>query len=377
MRPIYLDYNATTPIDPEVADAMTPFLRACFGNPSSSHWYGLEARKAVETARAQVAELLECDPDEVILTSGGSESNNLAIKGYAFAHRREGGHIITSRVEHPAVLEVCRYLETMGFAVTYLPVDSLGLVDPDDVRRAIRSSTILITVMQANNEVGTIQLIPEICEIAARSGIAVHTDSAQAVGKVAVGRRCLGADLISVAGHKVYAPKGVGALYVRRGIELEKLVHGAGHERNRRAGTENVLGIVGLGKACQVASRTLERDWAHFARLRDRLESGLCREIPGARVNGHPSLRLPNTLSISFPGIEAGSLVGRLDGVACSAGAACHSDRVVLSHVLEAMALPPDVAKGTVRLSTGRMTTEAEIDEAIRVMAAAVSGSLR
>jgi cysteine desulfurase len=367
-KAIYLDYNATTPIDPEVADAMEPFLRGCFGNPSSSHRYGAEARKVVEAARMQVAALLECESDEIVFTSGGSESNNLAIKGHALARRGAGGHIITSRIEHPAVLEVCRYLETAGFSVTYLPVDNRGIVDPDDVRRAIRTTTILISIMQANNEVGTIQPIPEICAIAAEKGIAVHTDSAQAVGKIAVGRRCLGADMISVAGHKLYAPKGVGALYVRRGLELEKLIHGAGHERMRRAGTENVLEIVGLGKACEIVSRELERDRAHLAGLRDRLESGLCGAIPGARVNGHTSARLPNTLSISFPGIEASRLLGKLDGIACSAGAACHSDGVVLSHVLEAMAVPPELARGTIRLSVGRMTTEVEIAEAIRLI---------
>jgi cysteine desulfurase NifS len=364
MKQIYLDYNATTPIDPEVARAMTPFLHGCFGNPSSSHSFGIQARAAVEKARSQAATLLECDPDEIIFTSGGSESNNLAIKGYALAHRDRGNHIITSRVEHPAVLEVCRYLEKSGFEVTYLPVDRCGRVDPADVRRSMRKSTLLVSIMQANNEVGTLQPVSEIARIAREGGVVVHTDSAQAAGKIPVGRVDLDVDLVSLAGHKFYAPKGVGILYVRRGIQLQKQIHGAGHERGLRAGTENVLEIVGLGQACEMACRGLDEGGSHLALMRDRLEQGILDRIPWAKVNGDRAMRLPNTLSISFPGLQASRILEELQTIACSAGAACHSGAVVLSHVLEAMGVPADEAMATIRLSTGRMTTEAEIEEA-------------
>lgn len=358
---IYLDYNATTPIHPEVADAMLPFLREHFGNPSSSHWFGVQARKAVETARTQVATLLGCEVDELIFTSGGSESNNFAIKGYAFQHRNRGTHIITSRIEHPAVLEVCRYLETQGFDVTYLPVDRHGLVDVDDAAQAIRRDTILITIMLANNEVGSIQPIQQLAQLAREHGAAFHTDAAQAVGKIPVQPKTLGMDLLSIAGHKLYAPKGVGALFVRRGLQLQKMIHGASHEQNQRAGTENVLEIVGLGKACEVAARDLGGAGRHTAAMRDMLENALTSRIPSCQVNGPPDLRLPNTLSISFPGIEANTIISELDKVACSPGAACHSDKVMMSHVLEAMQVPVEYAMGTIRFSTGRMTTEAEI----------------
>ena len=372
MRPIYLDYNATTPIDPEVADAMRPFLAGGFGNPSSSHAYGVEARRAVEKARAQLAALLGCDPDEVVFTSGGSESNNHAIRGIARARRDRGNHIITSAIEHPAVTEVCRHLEGQGFRVTWLPVDRQGLVDPADLERALSPATILVTIMHANNEVGTIQPIRELARLARDRGVVFHTDAAQSVGKIPVRVDGLEVDLLSIAGHKLYAPKGVGALYVKRGVRLEKLVHGADHEHDRRAGTESVLLVVGLGQACEAAARDLEANMTRMASLRDRLQEGLLRELPDARRNGHPDLRLPNTLSISFPGIEADTLLSELDGVAASAGAACHSDAVVPSTVLEAMGVPEELAMGTVRLSTGRGTTEDEIDRAIALMTGAV-----
>jgi cysteine desulfurase len=369
---IYLDYNATTPIHPEVAEAMTPFLTGNFGNPSSSHWFGRQAREAVEKARAQVAGMLKCDSDEVVFTSGGTESNNLAIMGYALKHRDKGNHIITSQIEHPAVLEVCRYLETLGFEVAYLAVDTYGLIDVDDVARAIRAETILITIMQANNEVGTIEPISQITSLARERGIATHTDSAQAVAKIPVDIPTLGVDLLSIAGHKLYAPKGVGALYIKRGIELQKITHGAAHERNLRPGTENVLEIVGLGKACEIAARDLERNAIHTRQLRDRLERGIITRIPSARVNGHPEQRLPNTLSVSFPGIEANRIISEAEQVACSAGAACHSDKVVMSHVLQAMQVPPEYAMGTIRFSTGHMTTEGEIDAAVAMVVGVV-----
>jgi cysteine desulfurase len=372
MKALYLDYNATTPVDPEVADAMMPFLRDNFGNPSSAHSYGLRARDAVTKARAQVAAMVGCEPDEVIFTSGGTEANNLAIKGYALAHRHRGNHILTSAIEHPAVLEVCRHLETIGFEITRAPVDGFGRLDPQVVIDSIRPATILISVMQANNEVGTLQPVEEIAAVALERGIVFHTDAAQAIGKVPVGLSATDSDMLSIAGHKLYAPKGVGALCVRRGIELQKQMHGAAHEHNRRAGTENVLEIVGLGQACEVVSRELRGHEAHLTAMRDLLQSRILELVPWARVNGHPELRLPNTLSISFTGIEANKLLARLEDVACSAGAACHSDRVVMSHVLEAMGVPVAQAMGTLRLSTGRMTTEAEIEQAARSVAQAV-----
>jgi cysteine desulfurase len=372
MDRIYLDYNATTPVHPEVADAMLPFLREHFGNPSSSHWFGIQARKAVETARAQVSSLLGCDLDEVIFTSGGSESNNFAIKGYALKHRVRGNHIITSRIEHPAVLEVCRYLETQGFDVEYLPVDRDGLINVEDVARAIRRETILITIMLANNEVGTIEPLEQIAQLARERGVATHTDAAQAVGKMPVNTSTLGVDLLSIAGHKFYAPKGVGALFLRRGVELQKLIHGATHERNQRAGTENVPEIVGLGKACEVAARDLAEAGRRMAQTRDMLANALTAPISSCRVNGHPLRRLPNTLSISFPGIDANTILSELDSVACSAGAACHSDQVEMSHVLQAMKLPVEYAMGTIRLSTGRMTTLEEIQSAADLIIRAV-----
>ncbi len=368
MEHIYLDYNATTPIHPEVAEAMIPYLREHFGNPSSAHWYGAQTRKAVENARAQVATMLKCHVDEVIFTSGGSESNNFAIKGYALKHRDKGNHIITSQVEHPAVIEVCEYLETVGFEVTYLPVDEYGLVDADDVQGAIRPGTILISIMLANNEVGTIQPIAEIASLAAKRAIAMHTDAAQAVGKIPVDCPILGVDMISIAGHKLYAPKGIGALYIRRGIQLQKFIHGAAHEQNLRAGTENVLEIVGLGKACEIAARDLESNGRHSRQLRDMLEQVIVARIPSCRINGHPEKRLPNTLSVSFPGIEANTIISELEQVACSPGAACHSDKVIMSHVLEAMGVPVEYAMGTIRFSTGAMTTEMEIKQAVEAI---------
>lgn len=372
MQPIYLDYNATTPIDPEVAEAMLPYLKEHYGNPSSSHWFGAQTKKAIEKARRQLAELLNCAVDEVIFTSGGSESNNYAIKGYALENRNKGKHIITTAIEHPAVLEVCKHLEEHGFNVTYLPVDEFGQVDVGDVERAITPQTILISVMHANNEVGTIQPITEIAKIAHERGIAVHTDAAQSVGKIPTRVDELDVDLLSVAGHKFYAPKGIGALYMRRGIELEKLIHGADHEQNRRAGTENVLEIVGLGAASVIANRNLDQNMQHMRQMRDRLYDGLTAKLNDIRLNGHPKQRLPNTLSLSFYNIEADTILSELEEIAASAGAACHSDQVEMSHVLEAMKVPVDWAMGTVRFSTGPMTTEAEIDRAVEIVSATI-----
>ncbi|MBP1699232.1 MAG: cysteine desulfurase, partial [Deltaproteobacteria bacterium] len=296
---IYLDFNASTPIAPEVADAMKPFLSQHFGNPSSQHWAGIPAKEAVERARQQVAELLECSPDEIVFTSGGSESNNHAIKGVFFALREKGTHVITTQIEHPAVINPCRFLEKFGAEVTFVPVDRHGEVDPQDIQKAITPRTILITVMHANNEVGTIQPIEEISKIARERGIVFHTDAAQSVGKIVTKVDDLTVDLLSIAGHKVYAPKGIGALYIRKGTPIEPLIHGAGHELGRRAGTENVLLIVGLGKACEVAKRYVDDD--RICTMRDRFWK-LLQDNFGEKVvlNGHPLHRLPNTLNVSF-----------------------------------------------------------------------------
>jgi cysteine desulfurase len=372
-KPIYLDYNATTPHDPAVIESMRPFLETQFGNPSSSHWYGIAPQKAVETARTQLAEILNCDPGEVIFTSGGTESNNHAIRGVARTLRDRGNHIITSAIEHPAVLEVCKFLQQDGFETTYLPVSPDGLIDPAEVEKSIRPTTILITVMHANNEVGTVQPIQEISEIAQENNIVMHTDAAQSLGKIFTDTKELGVTLLSVAGHKVYAPKGIGALFVRSPVKLERFCHGAGQEMGRRAGTENVMEIVGLGKACEVAGRGLQNNMNHMKALRERLHEGLASRLGSVRLNGHPERRLPNTLSISFKGLEANRILEEIGlKVAASAGAACHSDRVEVSHVLKAMGVPLEWAKGTLRFSVGRMTTVAEIDEAIEVVADAV-----
>ena len=374
IKPIYLDYNGTTPHDPEVIEAMRPYLETEFGNPSSSHWYGIKPKQAVETARKQVAGILNCTPSEVFFTSGGTESNNHAILGVARRFREKGNHIITSSFEHPAVLEVCRYLESDGFETTCLPVSEDGLVDPADVASAVRPATILITIMHANNEVGTIQPITEISRIAKKHGIVMHTDAAQSVGKIPADVEALGVDLLSLAGHKVYGPKGIGALYVRAPLVPEKFCYGAGQEMGWRAGTENVLEIVGLGKACEVAQRDLEKHMRRMKFMRDRLHEGLLGRIAGIRLNGHPKHRLPNTLSISFKGQEANRILENIGHeVAASAGAACHADSVEISHVLEAMGIPLEWAKGALRFSVGRMTTELEIDTTIRVLAEAVN----
>lgn len=374
IKPIYLDYNGTTPHAPEVVAAMRPYLEVEFGNPSSSHWYGIAPKQAVESARKQVAGILNCRPQELFFTSGGTESNNHAIRGTVRTLRVKGNHIITSAFEHPAVLEVCRYLEEDGFETTFLPVTADGLVEPAEVEKAIRPTTILITIMHANNEVGTIQPIAQISRIAKKHGIVMHTDAAQSVGKVPANVQDLGVDLLSVAGHKVYAPKGIGALYVRPPLKPEKFCHGAGQERGWRAGTENVLEVVGLGKACEIAARDLQRNMVHMQRLRDRLQEGLSAKLTDVRLNGHSAKRLPNTLSLSFKGVEANRILEEIGlEVAASAGAACHSDTVEISHVLEAMNVPLEWAKGTLRFSVGRMTTAEEIDRAIEIVTSAVT----
>jgi len=374
MIPIYLDYNATTPVDPEVAAAMLPYLQAQFGNPSSAHWYGAQAKRAVEEARRQVATLIGCQTDEIVFTSGGSEANNLAIKGYCQAHADRGRHLIVSAIEHPAVMEVARYLEGHGWSLSILPVDAAGMVDPEDLRRALRPDTILVSVMHANNEVGTIQPIAELAAIAHDHRIIFHCDAAQSAGKVPVRVDELGVDLLSIAGHKLYAPKGVGVLFIRRGVTLEKLIHGANHERDLRAGTENVLEIAGLGKACEIAARDLEKNAHHMRRMRDRLWQRMNEHLEEVRRNGHAEKVLPNTLSLSFRGLEANAILSQLQEVAASAGAACHADQVTVSAVLQAMDVPLEWAMGTIRFSTGRMTTEEEVDRAAEATAKVARG---
>ena len=372
MNPIYLDYNATTPISKEVADAMRPYLDEYFGNPSSSHSYGLQTKRAVEKARKQIAKLINCDSSEIVFTSGGTESNNYSIKGIAFANRQKGNHIITSSIEHPAVIEVCKYLETQGFETTYLPVDEFGLVRTEDVKKAIRPETILITIMHANNEVGSIQPISEIGAIAKKHNIFMHTDAAQSLGKIKADVQELNVDLLSIAGHKLYAPKGIGALYIRKGVVLEKLIHGADHERNLRAGTENVLEIVGLGEACEIAHLHLDEHAEHYRKMRDLLHQNLLSALPNIKLNGHPEKRLPNTLNISFPNVEANTLIAKMKGIAASAGAACHSSGVSVSQVIKAMYVPMEYAMGTIRFSTGIYNTKEEINKATKEIIALV-----
>jgi cysteine desulfurase len=373
MQPIYLDYNATTPLDPAVAAAMRPYLEQHFGNPSSAHAYGRAAKEAVDRAREQVAALLGCAPGEVIFTSGGSESDNQAIKGIAFARRERGTHLITSQIEHPAVLNTCCYLEARhGFRVTYLPVDGDGRVDPAAVEAAITPQTILITIMHANNEVGTLEPIAEIGRLARRHGIVFHTDAAQSIGKVPVRVDDLGVDLLTIAGHKLYAPKGIGALYIRRGTLLDPLIHGAGHEGGRRAGTENVPSMVALGTACALASERLISQTERWLALRERLLAGLEARVGRVKVNGHPERRLPNTLNICVPGVVGEEVLARTPGVAASTGSACHAGLTEPSAVLLAMGIEPALALGALRLSLGRWTTSEEIDTAIEQLSESI-----
>lgn len=366
MKRIYLDYNATTPVHPQVYKEMVPYLKEFFGNPSSNHWFGKQARKAVEKARQRVANLLDCLPEEIIFTSGGTESNNYAILGTARTFKGKGNHIITSKIEHPAVINPCKYLEKNGFEVTYLPVDKYGLVNPADVEKATKYSTILITIMHANNEVGTIQPIAEISKLAKKKGILVHTDAAQSVGKIPAKVNELGVDFLTVAGHKLYAPKGVGALFIRKGIKIEPLMFGAGHERSLRPGTENVIEIVGLGKSCEILTETMQKNSKRIEKLRDRLQNGLLNAGIKINLNGHPEFRLPNTLNISFIGIDSNELLKKIPSIAASTGSACHADSKEPSAVLAAMGVKPEGAFGAVRFSLGMWTTEDEIDYVIK-----------
>lgn len=368
---IYLDYNASTPIDPAVAKVMQPLLEQHYGNPSSLHWAGAPAREIILHARQQVADLLACEADEIVFTSGGSEANNLALKGVFFAQTPADKpiHIITTQIEHPAILEPCHFLQRLGAEVTYLAVDSSGIVDPDDVRQAIRPQTRLISVMHANNEVGTIQPIADISEIAKQHDVLIHTDAAQSIGKIPCQVDALGVDLLSIAGHKLYAPKGVGALYIRRGTKLESLLHGAGHEAGRRASTESALLIAGLGKACELAAQ--QSGVTTVRQLRDKFWQDL-RTIFADRVvlNGHPEQRLPNTLNVSFVGRDGSELLAKLaaEGVAASTGSACHEGMVEMSPVLSAMNTPAETGMGAIRFSLGRASTAADIEQVVALL---------
>ncbi|MBT3254413.1 MAG: cysteine desulfurase [Candidatus Marinimicrobia bacterium] len=365
---IYLDYNATTPIDPMVFEAMEPFYHSHFGNASSNHSLGKYNRQAIDFAREQVAGLIRCKPEEIIFTSGGSESNNMALKGIASRQAGKGQHIIVSKVEHPAILNVVQYLQHQGFRITYLPVDGQGVVQVDDLEEIITSKTILVSVMHANNEIGSLQPIDELAEIAHTAGAVFHTDAAQSVGKIPVDVSDLDCDLLSVAGHKLYAPKGVGAIYIKKGVDLEPLIHGANHENGMRAGTENVAQIVGLGMAAEIASQKLESEILRQQNLRDRLQASLKQAFPEIRVNAGNTARLPNTLSVSFAQLNALDILANLDEVMLSAGAACHSADGKGSGVLEAMHIPLNYQLGTIRISLGRFCDEALVQQASAIL---------
>lgn len=362
-RRIYLDYAATTPVLPEVADAMRPYMTEIFGNPSSVHSYGQEAKHALDESRDTVARIIGADASEVYFTSGGTESDNLALIGVAKASKK-GNHIITTAIEHHAVLETCEYLSTAGFEVTILPVDGDGLVAPADVDKAITDQTILVSVMHANNEIGTIEPLEEISKVTRERGVLLHTDAVQTVGAIPVNVDDLGVDLLTLTAHKFYGPKGIGALYVRKGTRIAPLIHGGSQERQRRAGTENVPGIVGLAKALEISQAGLEARAAAIADLRDYFSRGLVERIPDLRLNGHPTQRLPNNLNVAVQYIEGEGMLLGLDmvGVAVSSGSACASGSLEPSHVLRAIGLPFDIAHGSVRFSLGRFTTKDDLD---------------
>lgn len=376
MKRIYLDNAATTACSPEVVEAMLPYFTQTFGNASSIHAFGREAKRAIEAARRQVAAALNAAaPQEIIFTAGGSESDNWALKGAAFARKEKGKHIITTAIEHHAVLHTCEWLERQGFEVTYLPVDSDGKVSVADVEKAIRQDTILVSVMAANNEIGTIQPIAEIGALCRARKVLFHTDAVQAVGAIPLDVQAMNIDLLSMSGHKFHGPKGVGALYVRKGVRLDNLVHGGAQERGFRAGTENLPGIVGLGKAIELANANLAENAARMARMRDRLIAGIMERIPDVRLNGHPTDRLPNNCNLSFKYIEGEALLLRLDlaGIAGSSGSACTSGTLDPSHVLLAIGLPHAIAHGSLRLTLGTDTTDEDIDAVLERLPGIVS----
>jgi cysteine desulfurase len=370
MRRIYLDHAATTPIRHEVAKAMMPFLTDAFGNPSSIYSYGQEAKGAIEEARTKVAELVGARGEEIVFTSGGTEADNFAIKGVAYANEHKGNHIITTSIEHHAVLETCKFLERSGLKITCLPVDKYGLVDPHDVKKAITNKTILVSVMHGNNEVGTIEPVEEIGKITREAGVCFHSDAVQTVGHVPVNVDELRVDLLTISGHKLYGPKGVGALYVRKGTKLVPLMHGGEHEKRRRAGTENVPGIVGLGKAAELAGQEMGKEAERLACLRDKLIKGLEKKVDHIGLNGHPTKRLPNNINVSVDFVEGESMILNLDleGICASTGSACSSASLEPSHVLLALGLSPEQAHGSLRFTLGRENTEADIERALAVL---------
>ena len=370
-KPIYLDCNATTPIDPEVIEAMLPYMKEHFGNPSSHHEYGRIAKTAVDNAREQVSELISSERDEIVFTSGGSESNNHAIIGTALANRKKGTHIVTSRIEHPSVLETLRYLEErFRYKITRLPVDRYGMVDPLQLEKAMTDETVLVTIMHANNEVGTIEPVKEIGKITKENSVIFHVDAAQSSGKITVDVNALNVDLLTVAGHKLYAPKGIGALYIRNGTKIDSFIHGAGQEQKRRAGTENVPYIVGLGKACEIGRSSIQDFGQCIKTLRDRLHHNIVDGLgaENVKLNGHPVQRLPNTLNISLKGVVGEELLHIMPEIAASTGSACHAGSTEPSAVLLAMGLSRDLALGAIRLSLGRWSTREEIDEASKLI---------
>ncbi|MDF2929284.1 cysteine desulfurase NifS [Anaerospora sp.] len=370
MKRIYFDHSATTPVDTEVAKLTVEYMTEKFGNASSVHAFGREARKAIDEARDKVAALLNASSNEIFFTSGGTEGDNLALKGIAFANRKKGNHIITSAIEHHAILHTCEYLEKQGFTITYLPVDEYGMVSIEELKNAITDKTILISIMFANNEVGTIQPVQKIGQLAREKGIYFHTDAVQAVGSYPIDVKELNIDLLSFSAHKFHGPKGIGGLYVRKGVRIEAIQHGGAHERNMRAGTENVPGIVGLGKAAEVAQNEMDKKIAHITALRDKLIKGVMEVIPHTKLNGHPTERLPGSANFSFLFLEGESLLLNLDlkGIAASSGSACTSGSLDPSHVLLAMGLTHEVAHGSLRLTLGRGNTEAEVDYCLEVL---------
>ena len=364
MKKIYLDHNATTPLRPEVLDAMLPYFKEKFGNASSIHGFGREAKVAIEDAREKTAEIIGASSTEIFFTSGGTESDNLAVKGTAFANRKKGRHIITSKIEHHAILESCKFLEKEGFEVTYLPVDSQGRLDPEDLRKAIRDDTILVSIMYANNEVGIIQPVEELCKIAREKGVYFHTDAVQAVGKAPIELKKLNVDMLSMSGHKIYGPKGVGAIFIRKGIRITPLSHGGHHERSRRAGTENVAGIVGFAKALELVVGEMENQNKHLRNLTEVFYKNLIESIPDVILHGDLNRRIPNTLNLSFKGVEGESVILSLDmkGVAVASGSACTSGTLEPSHVLSAMGVDPAIAQGAIRFSFGRDNTMEDVE---------------
>lgn len=375
MKRIYMDHAATTPVTEEVLEAMRPYFTEGYGNASSLHGFGQEARKAMEQARETVADLINANPSEIVFTSGGTEADNTALKGVAFANRNKGNHIITTKIEHDAVLKTCDFLESRGFEITRLDVDENGLIDLEELKNSITDKTILVSVMHANNEIGTIQPIEEISKICREHGVYFHTDAVQTFGKIPIDVKGVNIDLLSASSHKIYGPKGVGCLYIRRGVKIEPFVHGGGHENGMRSGTENVAGIVGFAKVCEIAKRNMEKESERLTVLRNKLIEGIMK-IPGTKLNGHPEKRLPNNVNVSFKHIEGEGLVLKLDdkGVAASTGSACSSHTLEPSHVLLAIGLSHGDAHGSLRLTLGKQNTVNDIEYVLEVLPEVVNG---